>query len=571
MPNVVSNVKVFLSSWKNLTAIFTLILLGAWIYSRVWMINPAILGDEFLYSMNARKVGFWEPPIAGDFSNYLYNFVFQITNLCGTAFYSCTKLLNIFFFLGFVVTLFILAQRFLPYWVSYMFMVVAALSPLSIYTSMFLPESMYFFAIGLVLVSVLRAMSENSWRSWALVGITLGAASLVKPHAWLTAIGIGVTFLVLEFTQRPFSWKASAKRGIALAIGSIASRVILGVAIAGPQALGFFGQYLGFRTLELVVNGGSGAQSETGYSSPMDGVIALFAPQLTSHSLAVAALMGSSLLAILAGLTKLVKTGHSDPTQKLALFTFIWLLSLVIAVVMFTGWVTAGGDDHSSRALMRYYDFMFLIVPLAGFAAFWQGVGDSLGTLGRWVLSGILLLLISPAFTGSFANLTIQIADAPFLAGLVVNVDVFNAVALLSFIFLLVFATFHRYAKWVMLLVFPVTMLGTGWQIQDQYQNFRATYSVADQIGKRLNREYSDEVLAKTWVLGESRFDVTNVAFWADNERLRYDPAIPGTEVNPLLAPAGTSLIVTIGEVYLGEPAVVIDSGEGYAMYKLGD
>ena len=55
----ISKVREFLSPWMNLLALGTLPLLGAWIYSRVWMVNPAILGDEYLYSMIAGKVGPW--------------------------------------------------------------------------------------------------------------------------------------------------------------------------------------------------------------------------------------------------------------------------------------------------------------------------------------------------------------------------------------------------------------------------------------------------------------------------------------------------------------------------------
>jgi hypothetical protein len=60
------------------------------------MVNPAILGDEYLYSMNSRKAAPWETSPAGDFSNYLFNFIYQSTNLCGNSFYGCAKILNIF-------------------------------------------------------------------------------------------------------------------------------------------------------------------------------------------------------------------------------------------------------------------------------------------------------------------------------------------------------------------------------------------------------------------------------------------------------------------------------------------
>jgi len=48
LATAISNVREFLGSWKNLLALGSLPLLGGWIFSRVWMVNPAILGDEYL-------------------------------------------------------------------------------------------------------------------------------------------------------------------------------------------------------------------------------------------------------------------------------------------------------------------------------------------------------------------------------------------------------------------------------------------------------------------------------------------------------------------------------------------
>jgi hypothetical protein len=129
-----TKVKSFLSSWRNLLALGTLVPLGIWIYSRVWMVNPAILGDEYLYSMNSRKAAPWDPSPAGDFSNYLFNFVYQGTNLCGQAFYSCAKVFNLFFFLGFIFILFIVAIRFLPFWAAYGFMISAQRLHIHVFT-----------------------------------------------------------------------------------------------------------------------------------------------------------------------------------------------------------------------------------------------------------------------------------------------------------------------------------------------------------------------------------------------------------------------------------------------------
>jgi hypothetical protein len=461
-----TKVKSFLSSWRNLLALGTLVPLGIWIYSRVWMVNPAILGDEYLYSMNSRKAAPWDPSPAGDFSNYLFNFVYQGTNLCGQAFYSCAKVLNLFFFLGFIFTLFIVAIRFLPFWPAYGFMIVASLSPLSVYTSMFLPESMYMFFIGLLLVAVLHAMKEFTWQNWAIAGAAIGVASLVKPHAWLSAIAVGITLLIVGLGNRELRPRKTFLAAVALVGGAALSRVVVGLIVGGPKALGFFGQYLGFTTVEQIISGPVPTDPGAGASaSPMSGVFALFGVQANIHILVISALMATSVVALVAVIIEIAKTRKLDPISSFAIFTFVWLSSLMIEIVIFTGWVTGTGDDHSSRVLLRYYEFLFVIAPLAGLSVLASGVGYKINLWVRWVLVGVFVALLTPAFTGFFASLTIQIADAPTLAGLVVNREIFNAVAVVGFLSLIVFATFPKLVVWTYALVLPFSMVGTGWSV----------------------------------------------------------------------------------------------------------
>lgn len=122
--------------------------LAFWVFSRVANINPAILQDEFVYTYSSRRIGFWDQTPAYDFGNYLFNFIYSSTLLCGDSFYTCGKILNLLFFTAFVFTLFLIALRYLPFWWSLGFSVIVYLSPLSVYVSMYLPESLYFFLIA---------------------------------------------------------------------------------------------------------------------------------------------------------------------------------------------------------------------------------------------------------------------------------------------------------------------------------------------------------------------------------------------------------------------------------------
>jgi len=568
--NMLTKAKSFLSSWKNLLALGTLLPLGGWIYSRVWMVNPAILGDEYLYSMNARKAAPWDPSPAGDFSNYLFNFVYQGTNLCGQAFYTCGKIFNIFFFLGFIFTLFTVAIRFLPFWAAYGFMIAAGLSPLSVYTSMFLPESMYMFFIGLLLIAVLHAIKEFSWQNWALAGAAIGIASLVKPHAWLSAIAVGITLLVVGLGNKEIGFKKTFIAVGALIAGSAIARVFVGLLVAGPKALGFFGQYLGVETVEQVISGpGQSISGSAVGASPISGVLALFGIQFNVHILVISALMAISVVAITIGVLEIVKLRKLAPVSALALFAFIWLFSLMIEIVIFTGWVTGTGDDHTSRVLLRYYEFLFAIVPLAGLSVLGNGAGERTNVWIRWGLSGAFAFLITPAFTGFFSTLTIQIADAPTLAGLVVSAEVFNGVAIIGFIALLILATFPRYAAWSLAALLTFSMIGTGWQIQDQYQGFRGDLSQIDKAGLFLRLNLQDDQLNQTWIVASSRFDATNIAFWADNPNVRYEILEPGIALDEANLPEGVEfLLATSGITYVGD-SNVLEKNDGFTLYDL--
>ena len=566
----ISNVREFLSSWKNLLAIGTLPLLGGWIFSRVWMVNPAILGDEYLYSINARKAAPWDPAPVGDFSNYLFNLVYQTTNLCGDAFYTCGKILNLFIFLGFLFIIFIVALRFMPFWAAYAFMIAAGLSPLSVYTSMFLPESMYFFFIGLLLLAVLKATTDFTIRNWAIAGLVIGTASLVKPHAWLTSIAVGITLVVVGLTQKHVGFKGTLFSGLALVGGAAVARVALGLAVGGTKALSFFGQYFGFGIIEQVVSGPAELSSEEIIGvGPMNGVIALFGAQLSTHLLTIMALMGISIIGLIVAMVDLIRTRQLKPVNALGLFAFIWLFSLMIEIVIFTGWITGGGDDHTTRVLLRYYDFLFVIVPMAGLSVFMSGIQERINLFIRWCLAIATGFLITPAFTGFFGTLTIQIADAPNLAGLVVNPEVYNAAALVGFAAVVLFATFPKFTSWSFAAVLPVTLVATGWNIQDQYLGFRGELSASDKAGQYISANFSQGEIDRALILATSRFDATNVAIWADSAKVSYELYFSGSQYDVSSAKPDTSFIVTSGEFNVVGNYESIVTGDGYTIYLL--
>jgi len=567
-----NKLKAFFRDWRNFALIASLVGVGVWVFSRVSKVNPAILGDEYLYSINARHAAPWDPSPAGDFSNYLFNLVYSSTSLCGDAFYTCGKTLNLIFFIGFLIVIFIIAVRFLNYWVALAFTVAAGLSPISVYTSMFLPESMYFFMVSLVFLAVLKAAESYAWRDWGLVGVLIGVASLVKPHAWLSAIAIGIFLVVLGLTQASHRFKPLFKAVGAISLGAILGRIVIGFAVAGPRALDFFGIYLNTDIIGQVADGvptrGIEATSTVG-TSPMNGMVSLFGTQLNVHVLTLVALVGVAIIGLIVGLVELIRTKHLTPVTSLSLFMFIWLVSLVIEIIMFTGWITGGGDDHTDRVLSRYYDFLFVFVPLAGLTVLSSKFASEIKVWIRIPLAGLLLALLTPAFTGFFATLEIQIADAPNLAGLVVNVDVFNAVAMIGFLSLLVFAFQPRFTAWTFILLLPASMIATGYTIQDEYQRLRGELSPQDLAGQYMHENLSEAEVDATWIIATSRFEATNVAIWADSATIQYDLFAPSGVLDTSLIPEGIEYVLATGGLSVVGDFEETITGDGYILYKL--
>lgn len=566
----------FGKQWQLKLASLVAVLIGtsAWVFNQVKDINPAILQDEWVYLVTSRLYSPWAQDLPFDFGNYLYNLVYSSTNLCGEAFYTCAKGLNLVFIQGFALTLFVIALRFLPFWGALAFYGAAALSPTSVYASMYLPEPLFFFLLGLTVLAILRAANDPNWKNWALVGLPLALAALVKPHALIAAMAIGIYLLVAGLEKRPY-WKPTLLNAAALLGSFLAIRFVVGFIVAGPKALNPFGAYGASGAVGEFVGGVSTGQAATEAASligagPVAGAVGLFPTQFFTHTMVVAALLGASVTVMILAAIHSVVSKSPRPIHRFSVLTLVWLLLMMIAIVLFTGWITGGGDDHTARVLLRYYDYLFPIVALAGAAV--AADSDILANTKmwvRWLIAGPVFLLISIAFAGYFSTLTIQIADAPNLAGLVVDKATFDTTANLTMLVLILIAFVPRFAIWGFAALIPVSMVMTGYQIQDQYQGFRLEDSTADKAGhftaELLEREELDDLV----ILAETRFDGRVASFWLEhNTDLEL---LGGGSVFPVSSlPEGTKWVLALGNLSM-ETGEVVSTEEGYKLYKIQD
>lgn len=544
-----------------------------WLFVQVRGINPAILQDEWIYLVTSRNFAPWEQNLPFDFGNYLFNLVYSSTLLCGEAFYTCAKVLNLTLLHGFALTLFVIALRFMPFWGAFVFYVATVLSPIMIYSSMYLPESLLFFFLGFTLFFVLKAADNPTWKNWAIAGIPLGLAALAKPHALMAAIAIGIFLLINGLERRPYFKPALINASSLLAVFLVV-RVGVGFLVAGPKSVNVFGAYGATSAIGTFVGeagtGGAAVEGDLVGAGAVAGAVGLFPTQIYTHMMVVGALLGAAVVGLVIATIDSNRTNQVKPVHRFAIFALIWLAALMVMIVLFTGWITGGGDDHTTRVLLRYYDYLFPIVMLAGVAVFFdkQILPETKAWI-RWIAIAPIFLVITAAFAGYFGTLTIQIADAPNLAGLVVDTLTFDITANLMLLTLLVMAFAPKFTVWAAAVMVPFVMIGTGYQIQDQYRGFRLEPSAADQAGQQVRDYLPAYDLSEVLVLAESRFDGRVASFWMG---ANSDLQILGAgSIHPLdLVEQGTEYVLVLGNLSMNGGEAVL-TGDGFQLVKVKD
>lgn len=572
MRELLLNLVETMKSWsrgQSATAFAGIAGLSIWLFQRVSPIRPAILGDEYIYSANSRLTGFWEVPIQGDFSNYLFNFLYKPTVLCGESFYDCAKGLNIVFFaLTLTLLLVITSSMTKSFWLPLTVILSLALSPVSVYTSLFLPESLYFFLMTVAFALLIRSAQAWTIHSWAHVGLAFGLAALAKPHAVLSLPAVAVFAFVLNLVHRG-TFRGLALRAIWFLLGFLVVRFGLGLLLGGPAALGLAGQYLG----ETAVANLTQSEGQVSGNNIPQAITELFLPMLTYHWASTVALFGVSLAAMIMHIALRARSGKPSISSSVSLLVLIWLISLLVVVALFTGYVTGTGDDHSSRMLLRYYEFLFLLIPVAGFISVSELSKDRVSPI--W-LRALVVAVLAPgifyAFGGLFDSLTIQIADAPTLAGLIPNFEVFSVISAIGILSLGLVLFWPDSLKIAVVAVTVSFSVLTGFETLNQYQVARGSDSQADMAGYSTSAYLSREGFGADTtvvVIAQTRFEATNAAFWIDRGSTYWDYYAPGIVDRDLQVFSAADFVLGLGGVILNDGALEVASGEGFVLYKL--
>ena len=290
---------------------------------------------------------------------------------------------------------------------------------------------------------------------------------------------------------------------------------------------------------------------------------------MSNHLLVMAALIGALVAVFAIAAIESIRRKASTPEASFSVLMLIWILLMLIVVALFSGWITGGGDDHTTRVLLRYYEFLIPIATIPALAyLFSKEQFYAANSAVRIVVGSFMFLLASSSFSGLFGGLQVQIADAPSVAGLISDVVVWNLVGVASAAGIAAIAFFPKYAPTAVLATLSVSLVGMGFETQNQYQNARLAEGPADIAGHYVKDNVPAQELESVTVLSNTRFDGRVASFWMQaNNDLKI--LRQGTIVDAELLDAGTLWVLSLGETSLENYEGSEYIGDGFVLYKL--
>ena len=539
---------------------------AAWSISRVWTILPSIMGDEYVYTSAAKHLPFAEQY----YSNYIFSWVMSATNMCGTDFYVCTKSINSVFFALAVLFTFLIAARFLSFGWSVFVASVTALSPIAIPVSYFMPEIMYFAAMTGVVLVALWVADKGKWQLWSLVGISLGLAALVKPHAIFMLPAFTIFALVISYKLTSGSWFAGIRSAGTTILGFSVAKFGLGFLFAGTEGQKLFGGYGSpvDALTSVVENQAPTVSQEAGtQATGLELLASVTFGHLAMHLAVVLMIAGLPLLLSLRVLLSVAKKREPvGPVSSLFILVGLITFSIIAVVAVFEAYVTVGGDDHSNRLILRYYEFLIPQFIVMGLLL--PRFTDS--KLVWRILQGSIVVIAALFFSIFYpGNFEQQYADSSTLPGLAASGGLFVAVAV-AIAAAILYWIFTPEEGNVLIgrFVIPLFLIVALVLSQSKLIEVNGTQAYFDQAGWASRDALKGVPGDRIIVIGQLRTEVVTVKFWIDEPNIKELLILEGSNVSLKMLP-DSDYAVTLRNIGVDFAHEVVTEGEGFKLVKI--
>lgn len=537
-----------------------ILLLFASVFSFVLIlpIGPSVLGDELIYSFQARFRSFDDL----EFPNVLYFTTMQLTELCGPASYECSKLLNVLFAGGVAVLVFFLASIELPRYMSTALASLTLLGPLSIMQSFFMPEVFFALVATGAIAFAAHAMRNPSFSNILLVGVLTGLSAAAKPQGLIVHLtvfgGLFILFLVGRGRSR-------------LSLLNLLTGLLVGMGV----------RYLGDAVYYLSVSPnvfggsydeglGSGLRTIQSGASQSLSVAETISFQYWLLVLGMLVVFGPGLALIIPfvakGFSDLVtgdyrSSGIHLPFAYLVLLT---VLTLAVLVPVFATIVTFTGDDHTNRLLLRYLEFLILPSMMSAAVAAKTASRASLAIALTLVVVGLGISRIGlPAQLGTVDSAILRAVAAESMA-----------ISLLWAVIWGLVITWPLLSKSVPLASLTLVVLvlsGAGISVDaaNRLGSLSPTLNPTN-TGAQVVRDLAQGNNSAVLFLGFSKTEVQSAILAHDLVGAKFELASGGTNYGIEDLPEGIDWVVSTQEVFYSGPEVFYVAGDRFKVSLVG-
>ena len=468
---------------------------------------PSVFADEYFYSRFSRLLPFSDSLVP----NYLYFAAYQLTNECGENFLFCGRILNTLFFVATAPIIYFTAANYCSRTNAAWVAVLSLIAPFSLYVAFYMPESMFYLASWVFFWRVSRASVVSSNQNWALAGISLGLAALVKPHAlfMVPALLLYVAWHGHQVTQVTVV-RVAANWAILLGC-CLGFKFAVGYFFAGRGGLSFFGSAYG-----------SLAKGQSGGIDRYLQLLTPWAENTLGHVLGLCTLFALAIfLGASSSLTNLKnKSAEQIARTSISVFTLLIIGSLLCVSSLFTVYVAGSAPSETAHRLhMRYYNFAFplLFIVLATHASVIREKSQLFKQL--LIAAPILGCLTYLSFSNGLVRYTTHIADSPELYGLVTGSRFFNVTVGVGCILTVLALRFRLLSTAIMLyFALPVMLLGSTYFSIDENRAKLAPHRF-DIPGLFAKRNLGDSEIGKVAVVGSDSAAVYQALFHVDHAK----------------------------------------------------
>jgi phosphoglycerol transferase len=246
----------------------------------------------------------------------------------------------------------------------------------------------------------------------------------------------------------------------------------------------------------------------------------------------------------------------------------VGLLSISFAVVVgaFEAVVTSLGDDHSSRLITRYYEFLFPLLLISA-AVFGKFVESKFRV--RLVQSTILIAAL--IFGWVFLSRVNQsFADSILLSGYLSSSTVIPIIAMTGIIVALVWIfNASSGSKLIVYVATPLVILIAGFTAQGQLlTNVGTKEAYFDIAGQKARPLLTDVEGEKVSIIGPVRYQNFTTKFWIDKPGIK-DISLPDGQSVDVASLPDVDYVVLLGNARVSGSTEVLGQGDGYAVIKL--